>query len=677
MSVLSKAARKGTRRVEDRQDKSIHDPNAKKAHELIEKIERARDLYYNEANDAPDAITDAEYDRAVKELEALEARVNSALRKQIHNFLNEVGTEEIGPFAKVQHLVPMLSLEKEFDADVLSQWIGANDFLATPKLDGLSLGLIYERGVLARAVTRGNGRIGADVTDNARAIEDIPAGIPFAGKVEVRGEVLMKRSRFRELLKQAEAARAELPKSPRNLAAGSLRQLDPEITRERQLSFRAYRVIYHDNPPVGHDSDNMLADFDWLKRVRFRIPRVISSNTTDGHFGSSVQEIIKTWETDKEKYEFEIDGIVFCFASKKKQNAMGEGRKAPKYAKAFKWEAEKGTTELLGVEWKTGKTGRVAPTGLVKAIELSGATVKRVTLHNARTIREASLTIGDVIHIQRSGEVIPKFLGVAKSCSNGRDPIPQNCPSCNAILVVEDVDVVCPNENCSARAMSRVIHYVQTVKMDGIGRGIIEKMFDTGLIRSAADLYRLQEEQIAMLPKTGKRSVEIALKAIRSKQKVKYSTFLAALGCQGISSGTSEKLAEKFPTIDQLLAASISDIEKMEGFAYASAHEVFTSLQEAEELIRDLVTEVEFEVAVKQSDVLAGKTFVITGSMSRLRNEIKDTIKLNGGTVQSGVSSKTQFLVAGDNVGSTKLNAASKHGTRIITEDELFNMMGQ
>jgi len=641
----------------------------------MDQIDRARRTYYTPDDiDTESAlvISDTEYDRLLSELELLHEQNPTSITA---DFLDTVGVEqEPNTFPKVLHLTPMLSLDKEYDEEALRSWANGEEIIATPKYDGLSLSLIYESGHLQRAVTRGNGKEGADVTPNARMIEDIPQQIPFAERIEVRGEVLMKRKRFKDLLEHAVVHSEELPKSARNLAAGSLRQQDPQITRDRGLNFRAYQVIYHGSIPEGYISISDAIDFEWLKYARFKIPAIIHGYTMTG----VVTEAINFWTKQRERYSFDIDGIVFRISNRERQKELGEGRKYPRYAKAFKWEAEKGTTMLTGIEWKTGKTGRVVPTGLVEPIELSSATVKRVTLHNAKNVVDNGLTPGDKINIQRSGEVIPKFLGIAERGPNtGIDmgQVPTRCPSCGYLLHWDGVDIVCNSTACGARARSRVIHYVQTVKMDGIGKGIIEKMFQAGIIRSAVDLYKLQPKDIAILPQMGKRSVEIAFDAIQSRRKIKYSTFLAALGCTGISTGTAEKLAEKFPTVERLLSASISDIEKLEGFAYTSAQRVFASLQHARDFIEQLCLEVELEMVTQTSSVLEGKTFVVTGSLSRPRDEIKELIKTCGGQMQTSVSSKTQFLVAGEGVGAIKLNAAKKHGTTILSEDEFFQMM--
>lgn len=653
--------------------------------ELRELLNRYGYEYY--VLDTP-TVSDFEYDALMRELILLEEE-NPEL-KTPDSPTQRVGGEVSEGFAEVRHEVQMQSLADVFSKEELiafdertasSLGIDSVEYVVEMKIDGLSVSLEYENGVFMRGSTRGNGFVGEDITQNLRTIASIPLklneDIPY---LEVRGEVFMPQKSFISLNEQRELSGEPLFANPRNAAAGSLRQLDSKIAAERKLDIFVFNV----QQVQGKTLTDHRSSIDWLASLGFKI---IPGNKTFTGMDAVYAEIMRIGE-DRGNLTFDIDGAVVKVNSFAEREILGSTSKTPKWAAAYKFPAERKETKLLDIALQVGRTGVVTPNAVLEPVRIAGSTVSRATLHNIDNIKAKDIRIGDTVIIQKAGDIIPEVVEVVLS-KRPEDTLsfnmPNTCPVCSGELRREDGEAAtrCTNSNCPAQQLRSIIHFVSKPAMDidGLGAAVVEQLLNEGLIEDCADLYSLKYEDIVTLDRFAKKSAENLISAIDKSKSMGLDRVLFGLGIRLIGSRAAQILAEHFGNIDNLISAtneelsSIPEIgEKMaqgvvEYFAQDKSMDIIRRLREAD-------VKLDYE-SQRESNILAGKTLVLTGTLPTLkRSEAKSLIEANGGKVSGSVSKNTDFVVAGEEAGS-KLDKAEALGISVITEDELLKMLNK
>ena len=652
------------------------DLESKKVQEIKaieEQILKCRDEYYNQGKSS---LTDEQYDNLEKRLKELAPDSRA---------LTLIGSPEKNAFQKVEHKEAMLSLDKVYTTEGIEKFKKDKELVASFKIDGNSLKLSYTEGNLVQAATRGDGKLGVDVTANAKTIKDIPLTLPDEFTGEIVGEVYMKKSVFDKhvarIKKDVEFMKAKLediPSSPRNYAAGSLKQEDSRITYERELNFMAYNLT-SENFTLKSKAHVFLK----LRELGFDIPDVDKLWIRDASFKLySVQSIIDMFFALKEKRDHDVDGIVFEYDDLEYQKSLGATGHHPRGLLAFKWQSEEAITKLLDIECKVGRTGRLTFTGIGTPVELSNATVRRFTLHNYEHIEKNDIRLGDDLRITRSGEVIPKFLKVEKH-NNGAKIIIDKCPVCGEPAVRESCDLICKNPECEGQALQRIARFVEVVEIEEVGKKNLEKLFEKELINTPADLYRLKKENLLQLDKFADRSSEIIINSIQSKKEIVLEKFLAALGIKGLGKKASEVLAEKYKSLDTIRGLVYDNISQIPGLGDITAKEIVDGLERNKEFIEDLLTVVKIKAAEPKSDKLGSKSFCLTGKvefeferkMYTSRDEIEKLIQNKGGQVKSTVSKDLHYLVCDEPSNSSKFQKAEKLNIKVISGKELANLL--
>lgn len=651
--------------------------------ELKELLNRYGYEYY--VLDTP-TVSDFEYDALMRELINLEES-NPELKTD-DSPTQRVGGEVSDGFAEVRHEVQMQSLADvfskeelfEFDARVRAALeLDCVEYVTEMKIDGLSVSLEYENGVLTRGSTRGNGFVGEDITQNLRTIPSIPLRIsealPF---LEVRGEVFMPKKSFLRLNEQREITGEPLFANPRNAAAGSLRQLDSKIAAERKLDIFIFNIqrIEGKELTTHHESLNYLSSLGF---------KVIPNERVFRGIDEAYDEIIRIGE-NRGTLSFDIDGSVVKVNSFAQREILGETSKTPKWAAAYKFPAEQQETKLIDIALQVGRTGTVTPNAVLEPVRIAGSTVSRATLHNIDNIRAKDIRIGDTVVIQKAGDIIPEVVRVIKSKRTGGERIfnmPDNCPVCGSVLRREDGEAAtrCLNPNCAAQQLRSIIHFVSKPAMDidGMGAAIVEQLLDEGLITDCADIYSLKYEDIINLERFAEKSARNLIDAIEKSKDMGLDRVLFGLGIRMIGGRAAQILAAHFGNIDALMSATVDELseipeigEKMavsltEYFAQEKSHDIIDRLKIAG-------VRLDYEI-IRESDTLSGKTLVLTGTLPSLkRSEAKALIESHGGKVSGSVSKKTDFVVAGDEAGS-KLDKAASLGITIISEAGLLEML--
>jgi DNA ligase (NAD+) len=659
---------------------------------VVQKIEKLRDAlrhheYQYYVLDAPE-ISDAEYDRLMRELLELEkahpelATNDSPTRR--------VGGKPREGFVKVRHSTSMLSLDnalneeelRAFDRRVRETLGGAPfRYVAELKLDGLSMAVTYEDGQMTRALTRGGGTIGEDITENARTIKSVPLRLKKkdAPKAfEVRGEVVMNRKGFEKLNAERELQGLSKFANPRNAAAGSLRVLEPAITASRPLEYFSYFLLV-DGAFVYESHWESL---QVLSELGFKVnpKRAICAD---------VEELIafcNRWDADRESLPYEIDGVVAKVDSLEQQKKLGWTSKAPRWAIAYKYAARQAETEVESIEVQVGRTGALTPVAHLKPVSVGGVTVSRATLHNEDEIERLDVAIGDTIVIERSGDVIPKVVRVAKQGKDRRPfRMPKHCPVCGGDIVREAGEAAsrCINTNCPARLKESVLHFSArpVMNIDGLGESLVNQLVESGLVRNVADLYQLTLEQLMNLDRMGKKSAERIVKNIENSRQQPLPRVLNGLGIPFVGERTASILAETFGSLDEMAKADSSKLQEAEEVGPKVAHSIHRFFEEPHnlELIERLrAAGLKFthpKKAMKPAGVLAGSTFVITGTLPNWsREEAKERIEAADGKVSGAVSKKTTYLVAGEEAGS-KLDKAKQLGVPVIDEAKLRELL--
>jgi len=661
---------------------------------LSDAIRRHDHLYY--VLDQPE-ISDEAYDALVRELKALEEESPDLIL--LDSPTRRVGGRPAKEFKKTRHKVPQWSFDNVFDFAELKKWdervkklSGKNavSYVAELKIDGLKIVLTYEKGFLVSGATRGDGVIGEDVTGNIRTIRSIPLSLPEEVDLVVVGEVWLPHTELLRINKEREKAGESLFANTRNAAAGSLRQLDPQIVSKRKLESFIYdvdevesRKSKVESPKTQEEELRMLERFGFKVNPYRKICKDIEE----------VEEFYKEWTKKKDRQEYGIDGIVVKVNDTAIQQALGYTGKSPRFGVAYKFPAEQTTTKVEDIFVQVGRTGALTPVAALTPVRIAGSTVKRATLHNEDEIKRLDVRIGDTVVLQKAGDVIPEIVRVLPELRSGKEKkfvMPEKCPVCGSSVkrsVIGSGDEAsaahyCTNKQCFAQEMEQLIHFVSKkgMNIDGLGEKIVEQLVNEGLVSDQGDFYNLTEDDLAPLERFAEKSAENLIAAIEDSKKVVLSKFLFALGIRHVGEETAELIANHFGTLAAVRKASAQDIDAIEGVGEVMARSLYEWMHDKKntELLEKLLTHVKIinpTVQDTKNLPLKGKTFVLTGTLSEMsRDEAKAKIKSLGGKVTGSVSAKTDYVVAGDDPGSKYENAQAL-GVRVLSEGEFLKMM--
>lgn len=662
---------------------------------LRSEIEHHNNLYYNEDNPI---ISDMEYDFLIRELKELEQKYPELLEN------NENGenspTEKIGgtaseKFSKVRHRVPMLSLSntyniseiEDFDKRVKKIILAENiennskelEYILELKLDGLSISLIYENGMLVQAVTRGDGQVGEDVTENIREIPTIPKKLKENVSLEVRGEIILPISSFNRINQEREDEGEDVFANPRNAASGTIRQLDKTIVAERGLDCYLYYLVNAENYGIK----THLESIEYIEKLGFKTTKIFEKYTDF----KKLEEAIDKWHDDRKKLDYETDGLVIKVNNFSLYEILGYTTKSPRWAIAYKFPAEQVKTKLMDVTFQVGRTGVITPVAELEAVNLSGSVVKRASLHNFDEIRRKDIKIGDNVIVEKAAEIIPQVVNVVFDDRTGEEieiQEPANCPVCNSELAHEEglVALKCHNPLCPEKVKRQIAYFVSrdAMNISGLGDKIVEKFIELGKIKTIVDIYSLKEyrEELENLEKMGQKSVDNLINNIEASKNRDFSKVLYALGIPFVGKFNANLLTKNFENIENLKNQSIENLLSVKGIGdkVAIAVNTFLNNENNWKIITDLQN-IGLQFAINESDLkeiadnpIKGKNFLATGKLQKYkRNDIKDIILSKGGNYLSAVSKNLDFLIAGEKAGS-KLEKAEKLGVRVLTEEE-------
>ncbi len=653
-------------------------------------LERHNHLYY--VLDAPE-LSDAEYDELYDELKRLEEE-HPALWTPASPTAR-AGASPAERFRKVEHLTPMGSLDKVTSGEALEKWaddvrrrLGTDEpvaYVTEPKVDGSAVSLVYEGGVLARGATRGDGLRGEDVTQNLRTIRAIPLSLRLAdgeappALLEVRGEVYFPLPAFRRFNeRQLAEGKAPAP-NPRNAAAGSLRQLDPGVTAQRELSIWVYGLGFREGVPVEGHAEALR----WLREHGFR-------TNLDAARHDSIEAVaaaVAAWERRRPELEYEIDGVVVKVDAFDQQERLGALHERPRWARAYKWAPDRARTRLVRIHVRVGRTGALNPWAQLEPVRVGGVTISQATLHNEEDLNRKDIREGDTVVVQRAGDVIPQVVGPVLPHPDGTVPfrMPERCPLCDASIVKPEGEVMhrCPNRACPSRGLETLIHWVgAALDIEGVGEQFVRRLWDEGLLRSMPDLYRLRPEQLAALDGYGEVSAAKAIESIERSKAQPFSRVLFGLNIPLVGWVTARALARHLGSIDRLLAASQEELQEVEGVGPDRAEAIVDWLADGEN--RRLVSELRelglrFEAGEGErpsGGPLSGSTYVITGTLERWsREQAKAALEALGANVAESVSRKTTGVIAGESPGS-KLAKAEQLGVEILDEAAFERLVG-
>jgi DNA ligase (NAD+) len=657
--------------------------------ELRELLEKYNYEYH--VLDKP-SVPDAEYDQLMKEL--IELENNHPELHDEHSPTSRVGGAVLDFFEKVEHTVPMLSLGNAFNDQDLRDFdrrvrdgVGDNvTYVAELKIDGLAVSLLYEDGRFLRGATRGDGTIGEDITNNLKTIRSIPFRLKDPVRLEVRGEAFMPKKSFQKLNAHREEEGQELFANPRNAAAGSLRQLDPKIAASRNLDIFVYGV----GKLEGHSVDSHDESLTYLSHLGFKTnPEWKKCDNID-----EVIEYVNGWQEKRPDLPYEIDGIVIKVNSLYQQEELGFTAKNPRWAIAYKFPAEEVVTKLEGIELNVGRTGVVTPTALLQPVLVAGTTVKRASLHNEDLIREKDIKIGDYVVVKKAGDIIPEVVNVITERRTGDETdfnMPTECPECESKLERLDGEVAlrCLNPQCPAQIREGFIHFVSrnAMNIDGLGEKVVAQLFKEKLIDNVADLYKLEREKLLELERMGEKSADNLLAAIEKSKENSLERLLFGLGIRHVGAKAAKTIAQRFETIETLMAATKEELLEVEeiGEKMADSIQLYFSKPEVKELMEELQSlgvnmTYKGPKLIKVEDLdtpFAGKTVVLTGKLSILtRNDAKEKLERLGAKVTGSVSKNTDMLIAGEDAGS-KLDKAKKLGIDIWDEQQLVDELNK
>jgi DNA ligase (NAD+) len=657
---------------------------ARRAEHLRSELERHNRLYYQHA--APE-ISDREFDQLLRELQDIEREHPELITPDSPT--QRVGGAPLEGFAQITHRVPMMSLDNTYSEEELREFytrlqkgLGRENIKCTiePKVDGVAVSVRYENGVLKHGVTRGDGRVGDDITQNLKTIRSLPLRLPkhVPQTFEVRGEVYMNRAEFEKMNQEREEAGEPRFANPRNSTAGSLKQLDPRDAAKRPLSIIFYGMGDHGDAKLQSQSQI----YDLLHEAG--LPK--SELLWDCDNIEQMLGVIHELDDRRRKLPYETDGAVIKVDSFAEQRDLGSTSKAPRWAIAYKYAPEQAETKLLAVDIQVGRTGALTPVARLTPVFLSGSTVSNATLHNFEEIVRKDIRVGDYVTIEKAGEIIPAVVAVSKDKRTGDEtpvPVPTECPVCGTPVRKDEgqVAIRCPNSDCPEQVKRRVEHFTHRGAMDirGLGEQVVGQLVDIGLVHHIPDLYDLNEEALGKLERQGKKSIENLLKGIAESKTQPPWRLLFGLGVPQVGASSARSLVEHFGSIDALAAASMEDLLKVQdigGIVAQSIHDWFRDEKNVERLGRLRAAGLQFANPKEEraSDKLAGTTWVITGTLSQGRDEVADIIRSHGGKVSSSVSSKTSYLLAGEEAGS-KLEKATKLGVKVLSEAEFQELI--
>ena len=660
--------------------------------EIIKRVEELRkSLTYHSQRyyvyDSPE-ISDYEYDMMFDELKKLEEQYPELYDEASPT--QRVGGKALDKFEKVTHNVKMDSLSDVFSfeeaeefCNKMSAELEAPTYSVEPKIDGLSVSLIYENGEFVKGATRGDGAVGEDVTLNLRTIQSIPLRLSEPLTLTVRGEVYMPRAAFESINQKREAEGKALMANPRNAAAGSLRQLDSKITAERKLDIFIFNFqegsLYLD----GHAPKTHTETLDRLSELGFK---TLAMRTVANSY-SEIEEHIKKIGSARDSLAYDIDGVVIKIDGLDERRIVGEGTSTPKWAVAYKFPPEEKETKLIDITIAVGRTGVLTPTAVLAPVRLAGTTVSRATLHNIDFIRERNIMLGDTVCVRKAGDIIPEVVRANTFLRDGSEVeffMPTHCPSCNEPVVYDKNDgaaLRCTNSACPAQLSRSIEHFASkgAMNIDGLGPQIVELLLANSKIKDAADLYSLTVEDVEPLERMGKKSAQKLVLAIEASKSVGLARLIYALGIREVGEVAAAALASKFGTLEALSNASSEDISAIENFGEVTAEYVvdFFSHQQNRELCDRLAAAgvLTVDISAPVGDLFASKSFVLTGTLPTMsRDEASALIKKNGGKTVGSVSKKTDYVVAGEAAGS-KLTKAQELGIKIISESELLQII--
>ncbi len=652
---------------------------------LTEELDYHSHKYYVE--NSPE-ISDFEFDALLRELQELEERYpeyadpNSPTKR--------VGSDLTSAFESVEHRFAMQSLSNTYSSEELGEWIdrivreiGEVEFVCELKFDGTAISLTYENGALSRAVTRGDGQRGDDVTNNVRTIRTVPLhllGEDYPALFEIRGEIIMPYASFDRLNREREAQGEPLLANPRNAAAGTLKQQSSQIVARRGLDCTLYQLA-GDNLPFATHVENLEA----ARRWGFKI----SDHTSICRSREEIERFIAFWDRERKNLPYATDGVVIKVNSYAHQRQLGSTAKAPRWAVAYKFQAERALTRLRSVDFQVGRTGAITPVANLDPVQLAGTIVKRASIHNADQIALLDIRIGDMVYVEKGGEIIPKITEVELSERDEHSrPFEYitHCPECGSELVRYEGEAkhYCPNASgCKPQIVGRIEHFVKRKAMDieGLGGETIELLWENGLIRNISDIYYLDPVQLAALPRLGEKSAANILEGARLSKEVAFERVLFALGIRFVGETTAKYLASHFRTLDAIAHASVEELSEAEevGSKIADAIVEYFASEENLQIIERLRSAgLQFEVKdkIRESNALEGKSVVISGKFAGMsRDDMKALVEKHGGRNLAAVSANVDFVVAGDNMGPAKRQKAEKLGVRIIDESEFMAMI--
>ena len=656
--------------------------------ERIESLRRTLEQhnyqYYVENNPT---ISDYEFDLMMRELQDLEAAhpeyddPNSPTRR--------VGSDLTSEFRTVKHRFPMLSLGNTYSLDELREFIdriereeGAVEYVCELKFDGTAISLTYRDGRLERAVTRGDGEQGDEVTANVRTIRSVPLllqGEGWPSLFEIRGEVLMPYASFEKINREREEAGEQPFANPRNAAAGTLKQQASAVVARRGLDCTLYQL--------AGDQVQELSHWESLEAAR-RWGFKISDDARLCRSWSEIEAYITEWDERRKSLPFPTDGVVIKVNDAAVRRRLGFTAKAPKWAVAYKFKAEQALTRLNEISFQVGRTGAITPVANLEPVQLAGTTVKRATLHNAEQIALLDIREGDMVYVEKGGEIIPKITGVElKERKADSEPFHyiEVCPECGTPLVRYEGEAkhYCPNQSgCRVQIVGRILHFIRRKAMDieGLGDETVELLFDNGLVRDIADLYDLQAVQLASLPRLGEKSAENIIRSIRLSKQVPFQRLLFGLGIRFVGETTAKQLAEEFRSMDRLMTATREELLATEEVGEKIADSILEYMADEKnrtliERLRCAGLQFEAEERALSSEALNGKSFVVSGKFTISRDELKQLIESHGGRNVAAVSGNVDYLVAGDKMGPEKRKKAEKLGVRIISEEEFMALI--
>ncbi len=662
---------------------------ALKIQQLKEELNQHNYNYY--VLDKP-TISDFEFDLKLKELEKLEAENPQFFDP--NSPTQRVGGQIIKSFNTVVHKNRMFSLDNSYSKEDILDWekrikkmIGAEDveYVCELKYDGASINLSYSNGILQSAVTRGDGYQGDDVTANIKTIRSIPLVLKenLMDDFEIRGEIILPLDGFNKMNEYRMDIGLEPFSNPRNTASGSLKLQDSAEVAKRPLDCLLYHVVANKNPNKTH-----FEALEMARKLGFKIPvtNKICANIEE------VFSFIENWDTKRYKLPYETDGVVIKVNSLAQQDELGYTAKSPRWAIAYKYKAEQESSVLKEITYQVGRTGAITPVANLEPVQLAGTIVKRASLHNADQIEKLDIRVGDTVYVEKGGEIIPKIVGVDLS-KRPKDSQPtkyiSHCPDCNTELVrtAGDAKHFCPNEyGCPTQITGRIQHFIsrKAMNIDGLGAETIQLLFKEGLVHNYADLYELREAQIIPLERMAEKSAQNIIAGIEKSKEVPFEKVLFALGIRFVGETVAKKLAKHFKSIDNLLKATFEELISVDeigdiiakSIIYFSANPINIDLIDRLK-IYGVQLEVSAESQVGKTTILSGKTFVVSGVFTHFeRNDLKKSIEDNGGKVASGISKKTDFVVAGENMGPSKREKADALGVPIISETDYLKMIG-